>query len=231
MGNRLAYFVSKPVRDFNIENRVGKVISAAKPKSAPRHPSDAKHETEMRLTDASKLLEKREDLLERLRSVKVVSSDPNAQVQETTPPPKSERPLPQSRTTPELRKYGFFEPSVVPRGKLTLRQATQLLADAQNDPAQFTPQALATQYNLSEQDVHSVLKYFGVFNMYETSKSTAVDRDFLQIEDMKAELLPWRSKAAKEGVESAEKKDALLEGDKKSVAQDDRTLDSTKGQT
>ncbi|XP_077485582.1 NADH dehydrogenase [ubiquinone] 1 alpha subcomplex assembly factor 4 [Amblyomma americanum] len=232
MGNRLAYFASKPVRNFNIENRVEKVISAAKPKSAPRHPSAAKHETEMGLADTSKLLEKREDLLERLRSVKVVSSDPNAQVQETTPPPTSERPLPQSRTTPEQRKYGFFEPSLVPRGKLTLRQATQLLADAQNDPAQFTPQALAAQYNLSEQDVHSVLKYFGVFNMYESSKSTTRSQDFLQIEEMKAELMPWRyGKAAERDAKSVEKKDALVEGDKKSVVQDDRTLDSTKGQT
>uniref|UniRef100_A0A1E1X4F4 NADH dehydrogenase [ubiquinone] 1 alpha subcomplex assembly factor 4 n=1 Tax=Amblyomma aureolatum TaxID=187763 RepID=A0A1E1X4F4_9ACAR len=240
MGNRLAYFASKPVRDFNIENRAQKVISAAKPKPAPRHQSDAKHETEMGLADASKVVEKREDLLERLRSIKVVSSDPKAQVQGTAPPAKSERPLPQSRTTPEEHKYGFFEPSVVPRGKLTLRQATQLLADARNDPAQFTPQALAAQYSLSEQDVHNMLKYFGVFNMYEPSADTARSQDFLLIEDMKADLMPWRyGKAAKEGVESVEKKDALLEGDKKSLpegdkksaVQDERTLDGTKGQT
>lgn len=230
MGNRLAYFVSKPVRDFNIENRAGKVISAAKPKPAPRYPSDSKHETEMGLADANRLQEKREDLVERLRNIKVVSSD--AKEQGTAQPPKSERPLPQSRTTAEQQKYGFFEPSVVPRGRLTLRQATQLLADAQNDPAQFTPQALATQYSLSEQDVHSVLKYFGVFTMYETSAKTATVQDFLQLEAAKAELMPWRfGKAAKENAESAEKKDALTEVDKKSAAQDERTLDGTKGQT
>uniref|UniRef100_G3MRX3 NADH dehydrogenase [ubiquinone] 1 alpha subcomplex assembly factor 4 n=1 Tax=Amblyomma maculatum TaxID=34609 RepID=G3MRX3_AMBMU len=233
MGNRLAYFASKPVRDFNIENRVRKVISAEKPKPAPRHPSDAKHETEMGLADASKVLEKREDLLERLRSVKVVSSDPQAQVQDAPPPSKSERPLPQSRTTPKQRKFGFFEPSVVPRGKLTLGQATQLLADAQDNPAKFTPQALATQYNLSEQDVRNVIKYFGVFTVLQPSKEALKGYDFLKLAEAKSEIMPWNYvKKAKEDAESAEKKDTLTEGDKKSAAQEERTLDGgTKGQT
>uniref|UniRef100_A0A131YHU9 NADH dehydrogenase [ubiquinone] 1 alpha subcomplex assembly factor 4 n=1 Tax=Rhipicephalus appendiculatus TaxID=34631 RepID=A0A131YHU9_RHIAP len=73
MGNRLVAFVSRPVRDFNIENRVERAIGVEKPKAAPRHPSDAKYER-TKAADTSVVQEKREDLLERLRSVKVVSS-------------------------------------------------------------------------------------------------------------------------------------------------------------
>lgn len=189
MGNRLAAFVSKPVRDFNIENRVEKVISAQKPRPAPRHPSDAKYEAETALVDKSKVHEKQEDLVERLRNVKVVSSDP--QVQEKAPPPHPERALPQSRTTPHQRKYGFFEPSVVPRGRLTLRQATQMLSDAQTEPAKFTPQALAAQYNLNEKDVHSMLRYFRVFSVIMPSEDES-SRDLLGLDSTIAKLAPGK---------------------------------------
>lgn len=191
MGNRLAAFVSKPVRDFNIENRVEKVISAQKPMPAPRHPSDAKYEAETALVDKSKVLEKQEDLVERLRNVKVVSSDP--QVQEKAPLPPPERALPQSRTTPQQRKYGFFEPSVVPRGRLTLRQATQMLSDAQTEPAKFTPQALAAQYNLNEKDVHSILRYFRVFNVIVPSADES-RRDLLGFDSTVGKLAPGKKR-------------------------------------
>lgn len=216
MGNRLAAFVSKPIRDFNIENRVDKVITVGKPKAAPRHPSDAKHEPETALTDASKVLEKREDLLERLKSVKVVSSDPDSQVQQSAPP-GSGRPLPQSRTVPQQHKYGFFEPSVVPRGRLTLRQATQLLADVKNDPDTFTPVALAAQYSLDEKDVHNVLRYFSVFRMH--SVQPAKLGDLTAIDTMKDALLPTKQDPA----DSKDEEKIVKESEQTVGAQDSRT--------
>lgn len=210
MGNRLAALVSQPVRDFNIENRVEKVISAAKPRAAPRHPSDAKYEAETSLVDRSKVVEKQEDLVERLRNVKVVSSDPQNQERVAPPPAGSARALPQSRTTPQQRKYGFFEPSVVPRGRLTLRQATQMLSDAQTNPAKFTPQALAAQYDLSEKDVHSILKYFRVFNVVMPGDDDA-SRDLLGFDTAIAKLAPGKKQPTKPE-EDAEKHKSANEG-------------------
>lgn len=211
MGNRLAAFISRPVRDFNIENRVDRVISAEKPKTAPRHPSDAKHEP--KAADTSRVQEKREDLLERLRSVKVVSSDPDPQTQESAPP-TSDRPLPQSRAVPLEQKYGYFEPAVVPRGRLTLRQATQMLADVKMEPGTFTPEAVAAQYSLDEKDVHNVLRYFSVFRVHSIQ---SVTQDLTSIDDMKAALLSFRQNS----------KDTDQKG-KADGAQDDRTLDPKK---
>lgn len=208
MGNRLGALVSKPVRDFNIENRVQKVISASKPSPAPRHPSDAKYEAETSLVDRSKVIEKQEDLVERLRKVKVFSSDPQIQ-ERAAPPPTGGRALPQVRTTPQQRKFGFFEPSVVPRGRLTLRQATQMLSDAQAEPAKFTPQALAAQYELSEKDVDSVLRYFRVFNVITPGDDDA-SRDLLGINSAVAQLEARQKGSA--GAEDGEKDKSASEG-------------------
>ncbi|KAL1436308.1 hypothetical protein MTO96_049821 [Rhipicephalus appendiculatus] len=186
MGNRLVAFVSRPVRDFNIENRVERAIGVEKPKAAPRHPSDAKYER-TKAADTSVVQEKREDLLERLRSVKVVSSS-GPQVQESVPP-KSDRPLPQSRAVPLVQKYGYFEPAMVPRGRLTLRQATQMLADVKMDPSTFTAEAVAAQYSLDVRDVRDVLRYFSVFRVHSIHSS---QQDLTSIDDMKSALLSFR---------------------------------------
>uniref|UniRef100_L7M3Z1 NADH dehydrogenase [ubiquinone] 1 alpha subcomplex assembly factor 4 n=1 Tax=Rhipicephalus pulchellus TaxID=72859 RepID=L7M3Z1_RHIPC len=184
MGNRLAAFVSRPLRDFNIENRVERAIGVEKPKAAPRHPSDAKYER----TQAGVVQEKREDLLERLRSVKVVSSL-GPQAQESSPPPISDRPLPQSRAVPLVQKYGYFEPATVPRGRMTLRQATQMLADVKMDPSTFTAEAVAAQYSLDVRDVHNVLRYFSVFRVHSIHST---QQDLTSIDDMKSALLSSR---------------------------------------
>lgn len=185
MGNRLAAFVGRPVRDFNIENRVERAIGVEKPKAAPRHPSDAKYERTKATTDTSAVKEKREDLLKRLRSVKVVSS---SQVQGTVPL-KLDRPLPQSRAVPLIQKYGYFEPATIPRGRLTLRQATQMLADVKMDPGTFTAEAVAAQYSLDVRDVREVLHYFSIFRVHSIHLA---QRDLTSIDDVKSELLSSR---------------------------------------
>ncbi|KAG0410965.1 hypothetical protein HPB47_011906 [Ixodes persulcatus] len=125
MGNRIGAFLARPIKNFNIENRVQKVVGAQKPKSAPRHPSDQNSE-----------------------------------------PEKAERVLPQSRQSWQQYQYGYYEPETVRPGRITLRQATQLVSDGAADPARFTPEALAAQYNLQVEDVRSVLKYFKPFQVY-----------------------------------------------------------------
>lgn len=177
--------MGRPVRDFNIENRVERAIGVEKPKAAPRHPSDAKYERTKATTDTSAVKEKREDLLKRLRSVKVVSS---SQVQGTVPL-KLDRPLPQSRAVPLIQKYGYFEPATIPRGRLTLRQATQMLADVKMDPGTFTAEAVAAQYSLDVRDVREVLHYFSIFRVHSIHLA---QRDLTSIDDVKSELLSSR---------------------------------------
>nr|XP_037280245.1 NADH dehydrogenase [ubiquinone] 1 alpha subcomplex assembly factor 4-like isoform X2 [Rhipicephalus microplus]XP_037280246.1 NADH dehydrogenase [ubiquinone] 1 alpha subcomplex assembly factor 4-like isoform X2 [Rhipicephalus microplus] len=200
MGNRLAAFVGRPVRDFNIENRVERAIGVEKPKAAPRHPSDAKYERTKATTDTSAVKEKREDLLKRLRSVKVVSS---SQVQGTVPL-KLDRPLPQSRAVPLIQKYGYFEPATIPRGRLTLRQATQMLADVKMDPGTFTAEAVAVQYSLDVRDVREVLHYFSIFRVHSIHLA---QRDLTSIDDVKSELLSSRQDSQEGQISDAQNDD------------------------
>lgn len=79
---------------------------------------------------------------------------------------KAERVLPQSRQSWQQYQYGYYEPETVQPGRITLRQATQLVSDGAADPARFTPEALAAQYGLRVEDVRSVLKYFKPFQVY-----------------------------------------------------------------
>lgn len=201
MGNRLAAFVGRPVRDFNIENRVERAIGVEKPKAAPRHPSDAKYERTKATTDTSAVKEKREDLLKRLRSVKVVSS---SQVQGTVPL-KLDRPLPQSRAVPLIQKYGYFEPATIPRGRLTLRQATQMLADVKMDPGTFTAEAVAAQYSLDVRDVREVLHYFSIFRVHSIHLA---QRDLTSIDDVKSELLSSRQDSQEGQISDAQNDDS-----------------------
>lgn len=192
--------MGRPVRDFNIENRVERAIGVEKPKAAPRHPSDAKYERTKATTDTSAVKEKREDLLKRLRSVKVVSS---SQVQGTVPL-KLDRPLPQSRAVPLIQKYGYFEPATIPRGRLTLRQATQMLADVKMDPGTFTAEAVAAQYSLDVRDVREVLHYFSIFRVHSIHLA---QRDLTSIDDVKSELLSSRQDSQEGQISDAQNDD------------------------
>lgn len=64
------------------------------------------------------------------------------------------RPLPNERK-PQQLEYGYVEPepeSVSP-GRLSLKQALQLLSKYQLDKAKNNVKSLAAEYNLSEKDV------------------------------------------------------------------------------
>lgn len=178
MGNRVGAFITRPIKNFNIDNRVQKVVGAEKPKPAPRHPSDQKYEAQVAV-DKHKVIDKREDLVERLKSVKVVTTEAKPELE------KTERALPQSRQAWQQYQYGYYEPEVVRPGRITLRQATQLISDAAADPSKFTPEALASQYGLKVKDVCSVLKHFRVFQVYMPKVNIAKQ---LGVERVKAAL-------------------------------------------
>ncbi|CAN7942536.1 unnamed protein product, partial [Ixodes hexagonus] len=167
MGNRVGAFIARPFRNFNIDNRVQKVVGAEKPKPAPRHPSDQKYEAQVAVGKLARFIY--ENFVSRPKGSFVTPClfcfhpyNPTQQPE----PEKTERALPQSRQSWQQYQYGYYEPQVVRPGRITLRQATQLILDAAADPSKFTPEALASQYALKVEDVRSVLKYFRAFQVY-----------------------------------------------------------------
>ncbi|KAH8022008.1 hypothetical protein HPB51_020618 [Rhipicephalus microplus] len=121
-----------------------------------------------------------------------------------TVPLKLDRPLPQSRAVPLIQKYGYFEPATIPRGRLTLRQATQMLADVKMDPGTFTAEAVAVQYSLDVRDVREVLHYFSIFRVHSIHLA---QRDLTSIDDVKSELLSSRQDSQEGQISDAQNDD------------------------
>lgn len=63
-----------------------------------------------------------------------------------------DKPLPFQRKT-EILEYGYVELDSVPPGRLSLKQALQLLSKYQLDKTTNTVEKLALDYNLSPKDV------------------------------------------------------------------------------
>ncbi|XP_064489413.1 protein NDUFAF4 homolog [Ornithodoros turicata] len=166
MGNRIAAFLLRPIRDFNVENRAHRIISSEKPKAAPRHPTEAKFAA--KAASVPEILGEKPDHLERLKGVKVVSSDVQPEETQGTVPPagKSTRPLPHISKSPPQPEFGYHEPAVTPSGRITLRHATQMISDAAMDPQKWSAEALAMQFSLKKQDVEDILKYFRVYKVH-----------------------------------------------------------------
>lgn len=59
-----------------------------------------------------------------------------------------EQPLPQEKTVPEPFEYGFYEPDEPVAGRLTLRQAIEVLNKHSRDPEQNTVEVLAKEYQM-----------------------------------------------------------------------------------
>lgn len=70
--------------------------------------------------------------------------------QEATNP---NRPLPLDRSAVEEFELGYKEPSRVPYGKITLKNALRFISHHQSDPKEYTAEKIAEEYNLSEEAV------------------------------------------------------------------------------
>ncbi len=110
------------------------------------------------------LEERREDLLNRLKSVKVVSkevqmSEEEIRIMEEMKDKVRNR-LPQSREGEILPSHAFNEPKYVPKGRVSLFGALEFLAKHTKTPHDMTPEIIAKQYNLKLEDVNNILMYF-----------------------------------------------------------------------
>lgn len=161
----LGYKVSKPVREFNLEQRVAKELSREKRPAAPRHQTSAAlFEEAVRGQSEevkSKLREKDEELHHRLKSVYVTSEDVTLPIKPIKDNP--DRPLPIDRSVTVDPEFGFIEPKSVPYGKVTLRRAVEAISRHQEDPVLWTARRLAIEHKLSVELTEKMLKYFQTF--------------------------------------------------------------------
>ncbi|XP_046407164.1 protein NDUFAF4 homolog [Ischnura elegans] len=156
--------VSRRIQRFNIENRAHREISKEKPTPAPAYPTTIR-EIERIVKENPEAIEeqakKNKDLDERLKVVYLKSYD--IKPEKTL---DSGKPLPANRSTPEETDFGFLEPKMVPRGKVTLRQALKFIAEYQSDPKVSSIANIASQNNISESMTENIVKYFRTFEIY-----------------------------------------------------------------
>ncbi|XP_052893659.1 protein NDUFAF4 homolog [Anopheles moucheti] len=165
--------VGRQVQRFNVENRAQKVISQTKPKPAPKYESNLK-DLERVLREHPDVVEEqsRKNVLldENLRQVYVTSKDvaidPKAsQLQDP------DKPLPINRSTVEEYEFGHLEPRTVTKGRCTLRQAVQFIANHQTDPQQWTSAKIAEYYSMKEPVVQNILDHFKSFEVHLPDKN------------------------------------------------------------
>lgn len=66
--------------------------------------------------------------------------------------------LPQDRKSPDLPEFGFHQPKVIPKGRISLAQATELLGKHATDPAKYGAAEAASEYNIDAADAKNILK-------------------------------------------------------------------------
>ncbi|XP_032523732.2 protein NDUFAF4 homolog [Danaus plexippus] len=160
----------RPVKAFNIENRAHKIISKEKPKAAPTYPST--FEELKRVKEADPEIDKKLDtkdpgLDDRLRNVYVTSHGrPEDDITREKRKQSEDRPLPSFRGQVPDFDFGLKEPEKIPYGRTTLRQAIDYISSHQINPTEVTAAKIAFEYNLKEEDVVNILKYFKTFEVY-----------------------------------------------------------------
>jgi len=100
-----------------------------------------------------------EEEIHHLSQVYIKSSGNNAEI-------KAKKRLPDDRHSHEEYVYGFYEPTKVPAGKVTLRQLNDLLEKYARDPVKFSPDLLAKEYKLDIVTTHNLVEYFRTFQVY-----------------------------------------------------------------
>jgi len=157
--------LTRPVRTFNIANRAERVISREKPIPAPQY---AVTEKQKKLTDKvnphflEEHYQKNVQLDQRLKDVFVTSTDQHSQeIKEST---GESKPLPQNRHSWENEfMYEFYEPTVIPVGKCSLKQTLTFISQHKHDPIKYNSENIASEYKLDKKVVDDILKYFKLY--------------------------------------------------------------------
>lgn len=169
--------VARPFKLYNIEARAHKVISKEKPTVAPSYPYVMK---DIQRTDKEDpgFMEKQKmkdvQLDKHLKDIYVVSHDPDpVKKLESLKETKTDRPLPELRSSDDYPEYGYVEPDVneVPRGKFTLKQAIKFITDHQSQPDAYKAQDIARDYKIDVRTAENVVKHFSMFDFHVPKQS------------------------------------------------------------
>lgn len=105
-----------------------------------------------------------EHLVDRLKSVKVVSADATA---DEASQDDSKRKLPQERYGAFL-PYVFYKSEQVPRGKLSVLNALDVLVNY--NKGNTTINFISTNYAIPEDDIRKVIRYVDIFKAVDKNK-------------------------------------------------------------
>ncbi|XP_011499977.1 PREDICTED: protein NDUFAF4 homolog [Ceratosolen solmsi marchali] len=150
MGN-VSRRLSRPFKNYNIENRAHREIAKDKPKVAPSYKMKQTQinlvnelEPDYKVTSQTKNIE----LDNNLKKIYVKSYDNSVPDNNRSEDP--ERNLPKERLRPELSEFGFYESQEVVKGKISLRQAIQMIDKHSKDPIIYNSEYLAKEYYLEK---------------------------------------------------------------------------------
>jgi NADH dehydrogenase [ubiquinone] 1 alpha subcomplex assembly factor 4 len=85
------------------------------------------------------------------------------------------RRLPSDRIAPRLFEMGIKDPDKVPVGKISLREAIDMVRGHRLDPETFNVKYLAEFHDMKEEDVFNILDFFKTFEVY-NNDDQAVNR-------------------------------------------------------
>ncbi|KYQ48633.1 Protein NDUFAF4 like protein [Trachymyrmex zeteki] len=192
--------LTRPIRTFNIENRAAKLISREKPVPAPQYVATEKQK---KLSDQVNphFLEdhykKNMQLDQRLKDVFVTSTD----LQDIKEPAKDSKILPQNRRSWENDfTFESYEPTVIPMGKCSLKQALTFLLQHKHDPIKYSSENIASEYKIDKKVIDDILKYFKLYVTASNNQEPSIK--FLDsIEDPIQEFIDNGLKAKKKAKE------------------------------
>lgn len=183
---------TKPIREFNLEERAHRAITKENRPKAPRHASTIRIIEESVRNQPEevkrKLIEKDTQLLERLKDVYVTSEDvtPEKKLHSETP----ERPLPSDRAFNIDPEYGFHEPVKIPYGKITLRTALDVISKHQQDPEVWSAKKISYEYKMDMGLTEKVLSHFRTFVLIlpDPSQKHKITEDMLKASPLTAPI-------------------------------------------
>jgi len=182
--------VKSPLRDYNLESRVHKILDSDKPTTAPRHAVSERYQeiieqqqqqqqqqpvatadmirkmaleaSEEELSDpATDLLRKNENLLDRMDQLKVTSQGDNPEIKAYTA-----RRMPEDRSALQKSIYGQQEPEKIPIGRMSMKQVVESLVDHSRDKEAWTASAIANSYRIDAEKAKNLTYYYQVFDIH-----------------------------------------------------------------
>lgn len=158
-------WVTRAIRNFNLENRAEREISKLKPSAAPRHPSTRsllREQLSYNPEVKGEIVRKDDRLLSLLKEVYVESTDPVSSVRVKTAEKQQES---KEFRLPKGHHLDMLNIKNIPKGKISIVEALTLLNNHKLDPETWTAEKIAQEYHLELKDVNSLLKYFVTFEV------------------------------------------------------------------